>query len=176
MKSLYTAIKTKLELILDEDENQVLKQVGVFNNQFERAEQQEQEPIFFPCAFVSFPEEIVWTNYGAGMQNADVLVRIYIGLETLENETMDIFDLKDKVFMALQGLKEDGFSQLVRVGEKTNEDWNGYYVFYQDYRTKVNDLLSYVGTQLVQAEEASSLDIIVDLDIDNNKIRTGDGA
>lgn len=144
MKDLYLAVKARLVALVPE-----LMYVHVYNNQFSQItdEGRESYSFPFPCAFVEIvtPSEISQLGNGVQMYE-DVIVRIHIGDDYYNNHTdgsqdenLRIFDLRQKVYEALQKFTPDKCVTFVRVEETQDFDHTNVYHFVQDYKTNYID-------------------------------------
>lgn len=171
MKTLYQAISTQITTEVPE-----VTHVKLFNNQFNRMEQGEEQA--FPvheAVFVEFVSPIPWRTKREGIQEADLTVRIHIGFESLLLEDLTVFDRKSAIHEALQGFKDNYFTAFVRVSETQDTDHSNYMVWTIDYQTTYTDISTYTRRNFVEAN-VTTLTVNADLDIDNQVIRTGDGA
>jgi hypothetical protein len=141
MKQLYLDIKTKLQASVPE-----LLQISVYNNQFQSLEDRDIYSFPFPCAFVEFVNENESSQLGNGVQIFDPLyVKIHIG-HTFYNgenqeENLDVFDLKDKIYKALQKFEPDGAVAFIRSSETQDYDHTDVYHFVQTYTTNYVDFI-----------------------------------
>lgn len=122
------------------------KKVALFNNQFDKMDEGTIDQFNFPCLFISFPDDVPYTNRAAGVQRTDEFrVRFLIGSSFhTDKEILNAFDLKQKVMTEFDQWQPDNGTTLVRVNEQTDEDRSNYYVFLQDYTTSLVDSTNYV--------------------------------
>jgi len=170
---IYTGIKNKLVEITD------LKTVALFNNQFERSnnnspEQNDEQAFLYPCAFIEF-SDILYTDMQKWAQQFTATLRIHLGFESYKNEDLDVLTLKQSIYQKLQGFQpSDSTGMLMRRSEEPNYDHNNIqvYIITFAFSGKDWDVLRGYPTQTATATP----EINATLDIDNQVIRTGDGA
>ncbi len=173
MKVLYTDIKTRLEALAS------LQHVALWNNQFIRSnndnpELNTEQAFPYPCAFVHFFGDNRTSSSGGGAKRLDVDVRIYIALESYELEELELFTLADEVRVQLENWHTSNFTGLMYQAQRFNYDHDNVIVYEIDFRTQFSDGTSYFKRNTVPV--TATLDLTVNLDIDNDTIRTGDGA
>ena len=103
---------------------------------------------------------------------------LHLGFSHLEDETVSfplISPIIDKVYFAVQLLKGDFYSPLLRVSETQDTDHDRVIDWQMGFGTKL-DQCGELDTSLTKIT-GGTLDVEVDadLDIDNDIIRTGDG-
>lgn len=138
MKALFQAIQTQ---ILNEVTE--ITYVRMFNNQFENAVQENNTYDFpFPCVFIEFINEQQPKQLGAGYQLYEPLVvRCHIGMNELDaadgtlDQNLNIFDLKDKVYKALQKFEPTGASVFIRTSEQQDYNHGNIYIWQMDFTT-----------------------------------------
>ena len=141
-KELYLAVK---KTILDETS---VKHCRLFNSQFD--EMESEDTFAFPCAFIEFTQ-LQWLTKSEGYQEADTILRIHVGFESLETEELDILDLLEDIHSELQGYNVDNlFTPLDRnfEGQDTNHD--NVIVWLMDYDTLLSDNAGNRNTKLVK--------------------------
>lgn len=137
-------IKTELPEIL---------KTGLYNEDYAKADQGTKSGLNFPAAFLSFPEEVQYRDTSSGVQETyDFTVRFLIGVKVVnEDAVFRAFDLKDKFFKTFHNWQPQGSSSFTRVSEFTDEDRPGYYIFTQDYRTRLLDTAKFIENDRVEA-------------------------
>lgn len=164
--------------------------VRLWNSQLEN--EATEIPFNYAAVFIEFAE-IPWTstnqqpstlgaqgNVTKEQKGANALVIIHATFSQLENETLSfpIIDaIIDKIYFEVQGLfKDQKYSPLLRVAERQDVDHNRVIDWQMDFLTtmfqcgELDDSLTEISGGTVEVETT------VDLDIDNDVIRTGDGT
>ena len=129
-RDTYLAIKKELE------SKTRLRHVRLFNNQFDRMEQ--EDTFLFPCLFVEF-NELEWVQKSRGLQEANALLRLHVGFESLETEELDVFDLIDEIQLVLQDFSGECFTAMSRESETQDTDHDNVMVWIMDYATRITD-------------------------------------
>lgn len=159
------------------------KTVEIYNNQFDKNELGQIDVIKMPALLIGFPEGTSFQDFGAGVQQTEELViRFYIaksitkGRVSNSSTVLDLFDLKQKVYKAFQGYQSEALSTFKRRYEETDEDRTNYYVFLQDWTTKLKDVTKYVDGEGQEVTLTLDIDdqVIINPDTkqDGNGIRT----
>lgn len=172
MRTLYSELREQLETEITG------VHVRLWNNQVQLSEEGEQIPFSFPAVFIDFPT-IEWAQMGKGVQNADrLIVRFYLCYEsfhTAENEEdLEIFTLRENVYMAIQDFKPTSSGKLQRIMEQTDPKHTNVYVWVMDYQTNFQETAAQYPRGGATAE-INTLEITKDLQIDAgtvNGIRT----
>lgn len=141
MKQLFLDIKAHLLAQVPE-----LAFIQMFNNQFELIESQETYSFPFPCCFIEFLADNPVQQLGNGVQIYDPLtVRIHIGhdfynaIDGTQEQDLEVFDLKQKVFKALNKFEPNGATVFIRFSETQDTNHTNVYHFIQDYKTNYVD-------------------------------------
>ena len=144
---------------------------GLYNLDFDKRDEGTKASFDFPAIFVSFPEEVEYINYGSGVQHTgEFIVRLYIAQKHMtEKSILDIYDLKQSVFNAFQSWQPVKASTFNRIAETTDESRTNYYVFIQDYTTKLVDDEKYILNDKTEFT-ISNLKLDPDLKIDPNTV------
>jgi hypothetical protein len=164
MRTLYTDIRTQLETEIPGIH------VRLWNNQIKLSEEGEQIPFLFPAVFIDFPY-IQWAQGGKGTQRTQepLIIRLYICFEsfaTAENEEdLDMFDLRQKVYLAVQDFKPTQAGKLMRVAEQTDPNHTNVYMWVMDFNTTYMDKVAEFPRGLTPAT-ITTLDLTKDLQID----------
>jgi hypothetical protein len=131
-KDFYLAVKQALE-----DNAPSVKTVRLFNNQFQKIEQ--EKPFPFPAVMVHFLE-LDYSTRGDSSQDGETIVRLHIGYDSIKDEDLEIFDLLDEIHGAIQGLTVgELFTPLDRVFEEQDIDHDVISVWSVDYSFKLRD-------------------------------------
>ena len=143
MKQLFLDIKAQLALKVPE-----LAFIQMFNNHFDLMESQDVYSFPFPCCFIEFIADNQLIQLGNGMQMYDPLtVRVHIGQDFYnandgtEEQNLVVFDLKDKVFIALQKFEPNGAVQFIRISETQDFNHTNVYHFIMDFKTNYVDYI-----------------------------------
>jgi hypothetical protein len=176
MKQAYIDIRTRIET-----ECTSIKWVRLFNNQFERSnndepEQNDEQAFPYPCAFIEFIGDNEQISAGAGSKRLNVDVRIHIGFESYELEDLEMFDIVQEVMTALEGYKSTLLSPLTYLAQRMDYNHNNVYIYELEFNTIFEDDSNYFDNKLVTSAGPHTLLLNKDLDIDNIVIRTGDGT
>ena len=154
-KQLYKEIETALLSVLDDNKEQLIKYVDLWNNQVDDAE--ESEAFDTPAVFVEF-NRIKWRTLGNKAQEGTVNLTLHIVTKKnastsndskFQDEELDALDLPDKIFTKLQNFKPTNSSYMVR----TDTDFNNKDKELQDTKeayefTILNTLASPKTTQM----------------------------
>lgn len=168
MRTLYEDIREQIE-----NETSVTH-VRLWNNQIELSGKGEQIPFQFPAVFIDFPS-IPWLQGGKGTQRTDegFFIRLYICFEsfhTSENEEdLEVFTLRDEVYMAVQDFKPTQAGKLIRFNESTDPNHTNVYVWIMDFKTTFQDVSAQFPRNTVPAE-INTLILTKDLQIDADTV------
>lgn len=176
MKALYQAIRTRIE-----SECPSIKWVRLFNNQFVRSNDDNpsknvEEAFPYPCVFIEFPGDNEPDSSGYGAKRLNVFVRLHIGFESYAFEDLVMFDIAAEVQQAVENWNTTGLTPLVYLAQRMDYDHDNVYIYTLEFRTQFSDETAYVKRNEISAPDDTALDLNVDLDIDNDIIRTGNGV
>lgn len=171
MRTLYTELRARLE------SETTAEHVRLWNNQMQFSDEHEQIPFKFPAVFIDFPT-IEWAQLGKGTQNSVLTVRLYICFEsfhTFENEEdLEIFTLRDEVYLALQDYKPTHAGKLLRIAEQTDTRHTNIYQWIMDFTTNYQEVTAQFprGGETAEIETLTlTTDLIIDADTVNG-VRT----
>ena len=157
---------------------QVLDQVKeinhmlLFNNQFDR--DNEEEAFSYPNCFFEYVQ-LIWNGNIKQTQTGETQIKLHLGFERYETESLTIFDTIQKVYLALQGFSDTNlFTGLQRIEEEQDTDHDQVIVWTITFSTQITDCEANPDATKQQII-IGDLEIIKKLDIDNPIIRTGDG-
>ena len=142
LRGLFTSVQAQLQTKVPQ-----LQLVDLYNNQFEDTQHDDfnenvQQPIPYPCAFILFPTDNPQISAGSGVKQLDVLITVKIGYESYEYTALDFFDLSDAVELALDGFSDNAtFSRLTYVAGRVPQDATMISIFEFDYKCTYNDTL-----------------------------------
>lgn len=173
--NLYNDIVTALDGVTE------VKTKGIFNNQFDREEDEKAKA--YPCCFIEFaPIQWIQTQQQPikkvnvrKQQKANAVITIHIGFSDLQDETANFIDIDpiiQKIYLALQDLTGDYYSVLNRIEERPDTDHDNVIVWQMDFSTMLEEVGEEADLTKV-AGDTLGLEITKDLKIDNDIIRTG---
>jgi hypothetical protein len=142
MKSLFLAIQSRILQEVPE-----ITYVRIFNNQFENVTVKNSTYDFpMPCVFVEFENANEPKQLGGGFQLYEPLnVILHLGVNELDSATgyldqnLNVFDLKDKLYKAMQKFEPNKASIFIRTSEEQDYDHTNIYVWKQTYKTTFLD-------------------------------------
>jgi len=166
MKELYLSIKARLELMATD-----IKFIHVFNDQFNQLAAGESYSFPMPCVFIEFPNDQNLQQLGAGYQIYNPLtIAIHIGHNQLDaadgtiEQNLNIFDVKQAVYAALQKFTPTGASQFIRTSETQDYAHTNVYHFIQTYTTTYIDKQQTEPIGGVNSPAPLTLDLDVEYD------------
>jgi len=176
MKQLYLEIKERLEA-----EVPSIKWIDLFNDQFNKSNNDDPERNFeqafpYPCVFIEFPGDNPRTSSGGGAKRLHVEPRIYIGIEDYTLTALEIFDLIALVNEALEQWQPASATPLQYLAQRPDTNHSNVYVYQFDYACEWTDNSLYFKRNTITKAAPHTLELNTTLDIDNDTIRTGDGA
>jgi len=119
-----------------------LKQVSIWNNQFNYMEDGEIYSFPMPCAFVEVSADD-FELLGGGFQSTDLNVKIHIGNDFYNGSNMDenlaIFVLRDLVIKKLSNFTPTTSGQFYRKSEKQDFQHTNVYHYEIDFKTHYVD-------------------------------------
>lgn len=132
--TLYNGIKTALtglSYTKADNSTEYLKTIALWRNQIQR--ESEEISFLYPAVFIEF----LPTNYMEGSsqahQSVNMTVRLHICFETYKTEDLDILNLTQEVYSAIQ-LKQWGYwGKMKRRNEEQDFDHSNVQDFIQDY-------------------------------------------
>lgn len=146
LKAFYTAIKARLQSIVVNTANPnpelpdivtpVIKQVGVWNNQYTYEE--EYKAIKYPHVFIEFAS-LPWESTGNKQQQASAIVRLHVGSRSIDYESLDHFDLLDVINYWLKGFSGTNFGTFTRVSTEIDHNRDELIAHVITYRVRVTD-------------------------------------
>lgn len=141
-KDLYIAVKERLIA------NTGVKHCRLYNSQFD--EMDGEDTFEFPCAFVEFTQ-LQWLTKSEGYQEADAMIRIHVGFESVKTEELDILDLLEDIHSELQGFNDPAyFTPLDRAFEGQDTNHDNVIVWLLDYDTLLSDNAGNRNNKLVK--------------------------
>jgi hypothetical protein len=173
LKAFLTDIKNKIFADVP-----AVKTVRLWNNQVEEIITQRNESISFPAVFLGFDTDINYISKTAqGLQYAEkVEFYVHITDENYVDNVNDdstewgIIDLKQDIYKALEQFSGVTFGNISRIRESVDQSHDSIYHYTQVYMIPI----------LVDADNCpettdvmATLDLAIDLNIENVIIRTG---
>lgn len=162
MKSLFLAIQTRILQEVPE-----ITYVRMFNNQFENAVANNTTYDFpLPCVFVEFENANEPKQLGMGYQLYEpLMVRLHLGVNELDSadgnldQNLNVYDLKDKLYKAMQKFEPTKASLFIRTNEEQDYNHSNIYVFVQTYKT------TFLDTNMAEPENPTYTTPVTDLTI-----------
>jgi len=116
----------------------------VFNNQMQYEAEGKYQAYSKPAAFVEVVNNAVYQEIGKGYASCDLVFRVHLVHEFLNEETtfeqdLGIFDLRDKVIVALSHYRPTGCGPLVRIAEAQQYDHDNVYVYVVEFMANFTD-------------------------------------
>lgn len=170
MRALFEYIKAQVNLRLTDTVTQgtppapvvvpVFKTIRMWNNQFlhsnatddklggQKSGYRDEKAFPYPALFVEFQIQDTF-NYGMGIKDYLVTVRLRIGVKAFKFERLDTFDFKDRFDAAIQLMAPTHVSGLIfttfqEIQTEFDEDWNNVECPYVDYRVRYRSISAYV--------------------------------
>ena len=179
---IFNDIVTEIKKISD------IQTVELWNSQL--VNEDKETPFNFPAVFIEFAD-IPWTSTnqqpsklgGEGdvtkQQKGDgTLITLHIAFSQYENETVSfpiISPIIDKIYFAIQELTGTFYGPLLRVAERQDTDHDRVIDWQMDFNTMMFEC-GELDPDLTKINAGVlSVELNVDLDIDDDKIRSGDG-
>lgn len=145
-----------------------LLHTALYNNQiaYMNREQGVEESFALPAGLIEFVNDNVPRSIGNGVQIYEPLVvRIYTIMQQLDsgtgtqNQNLDIFALKNKVYLALQNWHTEGSGTFDRTGEKQDYDHNNLYVWIMEFTTSYIDSIAIEPRGRIVKPPTTNLDL-----------------
>lgn len=178
---IFNDIVTELKKISD------IETIELWNNQLDN--ENKEISFNFPAVFIEFAD-LPWSstnqqtprlgtsgNISKQQKGEGALITLHIAFSPLEDETISfpiISPIIDRVYLAVQGLNKEFYGPLLRVTERQDADHNRVIDWQMDFSTMMFES-GEIDETLTQIP-SGTIDVIpsIDLDIDNNVIRSGD--
>jgi len=156
MKQLYLDIKTQLQAQATD-----IQFIQLYNNQFARL-QDGTATFATPALFVEFAVNSV-QQLGTGIQLFDLTVRLHICHQFLNGDNMgedlDVYDLAQEVYKAMQEFETTGSSAFVRIAEEEDSNYKNIYHYIMDFATTYIDNDKQQPFNGIQTTPPTGLDI-----------------
>jgi hypothetical protein len=131
---LYKAIKTHIQ-----NNCPSVKHVALFNNQFEKANNEGAENSFpYPAVFVQFAN-VDFTQLQRGVQKVEQNVVLHIGVESYQADEIEFLTLKQDIYKQMTMFENGNFGKLSRITEEYPTDHDNWLVVVQTYKHGAND-------------------------------------
>jgi len=187
---LFKAVETAIKAIVDSDGNTVVKEFGLWNNQFDH--EREETSFNFPAVFLEFaslPWELSKINPIKSGELGNIVkeqkggpgvIVIHCGFSYMRDNEQAFEDLEPKlelIYFAIQGLQGELFNPLQRIDERQDVEHNRV----QDWQMDFSSILTQCGEEdssLIKIDadtltlELSPIDLDIELDTTGD-IRTG---
>lgn len=134
-----------------------IKTFKLYNNQF--AKENAEKAFAYPALMVEFSDLSYWAK-SHGLQEADTNITFYLGFASLKTEDRAVFEVAQKVNIALQGFASAAlFAPLNRKQEQQDSDHDGVIVWKTTYTTLITDNTANSKNRLVRVTPAPDLGI-----------------
>ena len=163
MKQVYTDIKERIEEITS------INLVTAFNGQYLNT--QREQGYNYPVAFIEF-NNIEYVQQPQQIQKFDADCIIHIVYNSYEFEPLGFYDVRDLIFLKLQGFRPENCSEMYRISEQTDIDHDALYIYKMTFKVSGIDVVANTDNNLT-SHTVTILTLTKDLEIDNNLIRTG---
>lgn len=138
-KKLYSLVKDKLLSIVDASGENIIKHVDLYNSQL--AYIVEEQPFPTPAVFIEF-SEINYLHQLQGLNEADVSIRLHVITDSRIGhwaEAINVFDLLNKINIALFGLSAEGIGALTLRNSITDSNFDELQHNIETYVTHITD-------------------------------------
>lgn len=159
MDDLFRLIKAQLLALVPE-----LLYVQMYNGQFDQEENQAIYALPEKFCLVEFEDDQQFNQLGGGYQIVDPLFItlhisdvLYNNTDGTQEQNLDIFPLKQKVFLAMQKFEPAGAVAFMRVSETHDKAHKARYHYIQKYQT------NYIDQQ--RAEPVNGVDSVPPTDL-----------
>ena len=151
-----------------------IKTVQLYNSQPDNTDKEEAK--FYPAVYLEM-SDIDWVTKGLGIQQGEITMTVYVVTENYKTDDRQFLNVVDKVFACLNGLQSCSFTALERISERQDVNHDQLSIWEIDFRSTIYDSQDNSMTELTATtiDPKTGLVINVDLDIDDDVIRTGDG-
>ena len=135
-KDLYTALRSHIETQLGDR----IKYVRLFNNQFIRSNgaKPDQQGFRYPCVFIEFRDP-TFSDLSQGVQAFDTVIRLHLGFESYKDEDIEVLQLKQDLYKAVQLFQQDYHSKLTRITQSQDFNHNNIQIYTTDYKVHGKD-------------------------------------
>lgn len=164
MKAIIQAIFTHLQGIIDVNNQPILKRIDLYNNQFDTYE--KDHPLPLPAVLVEIMP-IAWARVKRGVQMGKVNIRFHLGQELYsdsfqgspsQSRALEVLDLVQKLYLALQNYQIPDCSPMERVQTTTDTQYGNCIVHILEYTFEYND-----STKAIQ-EDSQYVKVTPDLE------------
>ena len=136
--ALYNGIKTdllNLPYTKEDETTDTIKHVALWRNQIAR--EPEEIPFLYPAVFIEFLTSNYLESSSKAYQELELTVRLHICFESYKDEDLDVLNLTQAVYSAMQLKNYAGtsayFGSMKRRNEEQNFDHPNVQDFMQDY-------------------------------------------
>lgn len=142
-KELFQHISDQIETVKDTNDQSVIRWVDFDLGQMD----EENPPVSFPCALITFGDVGDFTTFTDGSQQGAMTITVRLAFKLRErtnsktpppyrNEALEMLNIVEAVHTALQATYGDDFGQLERSALRS-ERKSAYRVFEMDYSTVI---------------------------------------
>lgn len=151
-----------------------IKTVQLYNSQPDNTDKEEIK--LYPAVYLEM-SNVDWVTKGLGIQQGDITLTVYVVTENYKTDDRQFLTVVDKVYECLNGLQTCSFSALQRINERQDTDHDQLSIWEIDFISTLYDSQDNTRKEMTitTLDPKTGLSIGVDLDIDNDIIRTGDG-
>lgn len=139
-KKLYTLIKDKLFAITDDNGEQVIKTVDLYNSQMMYI--QQEQPFLTPAVLIEF-NDINYLHQLHGVKEANVEIRLHVITDSRVGhwqDALNVFDLLSNINIALFGLSSnEGIGALTLTNSVTDHEFDELQHNIETYTTHITD-------------------------------------
>jgi len=167
--TFFNEVYAKLESCLPQ-----IKTVELYNSQPDNTDKEEAK--FYPAVYLEM-SDIDWVTKGLGIQQGEISLTVYVVTENYKTDDRTFLTTVDEVYSCLNGLQSCSFTALERVSERQDTDHDQLSIWEIDFRSTLYDSQDNSMSEMTVTtiDPKTGLVVGVDLDIDNDTIRTGDG-
>ena len=169
MKQLLLDIKSVLATIPQ------IEHYAMFNNQLNAINQNDPNNYYgfpMPAVFVEFDNANQPNYIGGGVQIYEpLIVRFYIAMEQFDSgtgtldENLDIFALKNKIYLAFQNWHTEGSGTFNRTAENQDYNHNNMYIWQMEFTTSYIDQFAVEPRNGILKQPPTELDLTVTNDL-----------
>jgi hypothetical protein len=112
--------------------------VDLYNEQVKNLKNGQEIPFDFPAVFLEY-SDISYKQIGAGNQQGDLTLTLHIFIYNLGNPVTEMFWIRNIVHEAVQGLRGESFSSLIRSAERFPDSWDNILELEVNYQCTFQD-------------------------------------
>lgn len=151
-----------------------IKTIQLYNSQIDNDPQ--EEAVFYPAIYLEL-STISWQAKNLGIQQGDITLTVHVVTENYKTDDRQFLNIVDKVYECLNQYQECFFTPLTRIEERQDTDHDQLTSWEIDFITSMYDSQDNIKKEMIMTtiDPKTGLVVNVDLDIDDDVIRTGDG-